>query len=139
MGTQHRVGAATESRLRGASVFRKDRAKAPAESDSCVAAEGRVLAALRSQSGATSRGVDRDRRAGAAQRSDLLFGATAIGKQQTICRSPHDRTEPAPGNASVCSVRLCLVPLLHADQQTEALLLPLSGIRQMAPFEACSM
>lgn len=71
-------GAATESRLRGASVFWKDGAKAPAESHSCAATEGRVLAALWGQSGAISRGVDRDHRAGQQQPFGRGFGKTAI-------------------------------------------------------------
>src|SRR5437762_8755209 len=135
MGTQYRVGDASESGVCGASVFRQDGAKAPTESDPCVAAEGWVLAALRSQSGATSRRVDRDCCAGADQRSYVLFGPGATGKKQAICRAAHDRTEPAAGNAGVRSLRLCLVPLFGPDQQAEALLLPLPGVRRLAPSE----
>ena len=132
LGPLGHLGHAAQSGLLRSRLLRQDGHGPEAEADAALAGAGQVPEPPGERHRAAARGMDRDSGAGAGERGAIRPGAGAAGAEQAARQAADEGADAAAGHAGVPAVRLCVLPVLDAHDETEAVLLPLPGLGRLA-------
>ena len=77
-------------------------------------------------------GVDRDPGSGAGECGAVRTGTRAVGGEQAACGATDEGADAAAGHVGVPTLRICVLSGVDADDEAEAVLLPLPGHGRLA-------